>query len=302
MSGTTEERRDAGVARVRREPPPSLSVPGSPKVRAQAFLTMVRKHLTEASRYPISFIATFGMIVLILGMFTLAALAFSDPSKEAELVPLKSVALYGFVIFMFTTSTLWEMGFSLRTEQVRGTLESLYLTPASKVGNLVSRVFSLLVGTGIMVVLSIAVVKASGSLIPIGDVWLGLLILLFTITGLLGIGFMFAALTIVLKESAQLAINGAQFALLIICAMFFPFSALPAPLVDYVSRWVPLSYCVDAFRTVMSDYPAGYPELAPLGVELAVVVGFGVLTPIIGYMIYRRVERHARERGSLGEY
>jgi hypothetical protein len=36
--------------------------------------------------------------------------------------------------------------------------------------------------------------------------------------------------------------------------------------------------------------------------ELAVVIGFGILGPILGYWVYRRADRHARTVGSLADF
>jgi hypothetical protein len=49
-------------------------------------------------------------------------------------------------------------------------------------------------------------------------------------------------------------------------------------------------------------YPKGFPELAPIEVEIAIVAAFGLLMPIIGYWMYRRQENIARTDGSLSEY
>jgi hypothetical protein len=69
-----------------------------------------------------------------------------------------------------------------------------------------------------------------------------------------------------------------------------------------VSRLIPLSYGVDAVRSTFMDYPPGFPELAPLGAEIVVVVLFGLLSPALGYWLYRREEDRARRTGSLSEY
>jgi len=37
-------------------------------------------------------------------------------------------------------------------------------------------------------------------------------------------------------------------------------------------------------------------------VEWVIVILFGVLSPVVGYWIYHRIERRARTEGSLGEY
>ena len=83
--------------------------------------------------------------------------------------------------------------------------------------------------------------------------------------------------------------------------MFFPFSALP-PFILAISRLIPLSYAVDAFRSTLMGYPPGFPELAPIGAEMVIVTSFGLLMPVLGYYLYRRAENHARRSGSLAEF
>jgi ABC-2 type transport system permease protein len=264
------------------------------------FLDMSKKTVVEFSRYPIAFISVFLQIFLIVLMFLFAAFTFTPPGTElAEGQRMAGVLVYGLVIQMFLSFTLWQIGFSVREEQVRGTLEALYLSPANKFQSLVSRVFAVLLWTSAVTILAIATVAAITRGLPAHNIPLALLVLLLTISGLLGLGFIFAGITILLKETAQLLVSFLQFFFLIFCAMFFPFNALPVPLVAHVSRWIPLSYCVDAFRSLLLG---ATPELAPLGVELLIVLGFAVASPIAGFFAYRAAERDSRRRGVLGEY
>jgi len=115
------------------------------------------------------------------------------------------------------------------------------------------------------------------------------------------VGFAFSALTLRVRETAQTLANLGQFAFMVFCAPFFPFSVLP-PFLQNVSRLVPLSYAVDAFRSTLMGYPPGFPELAPIEVEIAIVAAFGLLMPIVGYWLYRREEDRARRTGTLSEY
>jgi ABC-type polysaccharide/polyol phosphate export permease len=137
--------------------------------------------------------------------------------------------------------------------------------------------------------------------VPFENPLLGLYLLVMALAGTFGVGFAFAALTLRIKETAQTFANVLQFAFLILCANFFPFSALP-PAVLTVSRLIPLSYAVDAFRSTLMGYPPGFPELAPIGVEIVIVTLFGLLMPILGYSLYRQAENHARRSGSLSSF
>jgi ABC-2 type transport system permease protein len=209
--------------------------------------------------------------------------------------------VYGFILFMFLSDTLWAIGYNIHRDQKQGTLEVLYLSPASKFANLLSRIAVTLVWTGLLCVMASFVMSLLIGALPTHNLPLGVFILVMALSGTFGVGFAFAGLTLRLKETAQTVANLAQFAFMVICAPFFPFRALPE-VVQSLSRVVPLAYGVDAFRSTLMGYPAGFPELAPIEVELAIIVAFGLLMPLAGYWLYRREEDVARRRGSLSEY
>jgi ABC-type polysaccharide/polyol phosphate export permease len=119
--------------------------------------------------------------------------------------------------------------------------------------------------------------------------------------GTFGMGFAFAALTLRIKEAAQTVAILLQFAFMILCAIFFPFATLP-PAIRFISRLIPFSYAVDAFRSTLMDFPAGFPELAPIEVEIIIVTAFAILMPLVGYYLYRQAEDRARSMGSLSEF
>jgi len=130
---------------------------------------------------------------------------------------------------------------------------------------------------------------------------LGLYLLVMALAGTFGIGFAFAALTLRIKETAQTVANFLQFGLLVLCANFFPFSALP-PFILSISHLIPPAYAVDAFRSALMGFPPGYPELAPFTTEVIIVTLFGLIMPPLGYLLYRRAENYARKHGSLSTY
>ncbi len=260
---------------------------------------MSKKTVVEFSRYPISFVATFAQVLMIIAMFMLAAFIFLG-EEGGDMSNLAGIMMYGFILNMFLIFVLWEIGFSIREEQYRGTLESLYLSPANKFSNLISRIFAIASWTVVMVVVALLIVDhyVKGGL-PTNDVPLALVVLMFSIFGILGIGFIISSLVLRLKESAHLLVNVLEFFFMIFCAMFFPFAALPPAVLDYVTRWIPLSYGVDAFRSILVGQT---PELLGLEWELVIVVLFGIFAPVIGYALYKYNERRARLDGTLSEY
>jgi ABC-2 type transport system permease protein len=271
------------------------------------FWAMVRKELILIARYPVNFVASFGQVFLIVAIFSLGGKTFSvnlkDPVDGSQAVTGNpaGVVIYGFMLFMFLSDTLWTIGYNVRHEQVQGTLEQLYLSPANKFASLVSRVANMLLWTGMLTLAASGLMVVMIGRLPFENPGLGLYLLVMSLAGTFGVGFAFAALTLRIRETAQTMANLLQFALLILCANFFPFSALP-PLMRNLSRLIPLAYNVDAFRSTLMGYPPGFPELAPIKVEIVIVTLFGILMPILGYYLYRLAEDQARRSGSLSSF
>jgi ABC-2 type transport system permease protein len=284
------------------EPKPS-KLSGHLAAEMSSFLAMVRKELIIMARYPVNFIASFGQTFLIVAIFTLGgSMFFHDTTGTGGGSSNPSgVVVYGFILFMFMSDTLWTIGYNIRNEQVQGTLEQLYLAPASKFANLVARVTNSLVWTSLLCVTSAVIMTWMIGKLPVENPWQGLYILVMALAGTFGIGFAFAALTLRIKETAQTVANFLQFGLLVLCANFFPFSALP-PYILAISRLLPPAYAVDAFRSALMGFPPGFPELAPFPVEVVITTLFGILMPIVGYLLYRRAENYARRRGSLSTF
>lgn len=273
------------------------------RVSPGAFSSMVKKQLIVMTRYPVNFLVSFLQVFIIVLLFTAAVLMFSEegaqPGGEAGLAG--GIMMYGLVLFMFVSSTLWDIGYSIRWEQYEGTLEALYLTPANKFASLVSRVTVTIVWTGLNVLAALVFVQVVLGRLPLCNLGLAAYILAMTLLGTFGFGFCFAAYTLLVKESAQMTANFLQFVLMTLCAMFFPFSVLPS-IVLVLSRLIPLSYAVDAFRSTLMDYPEGFPELLPIGPELIIVTAFGLLMPLLGYGLYKTAERKVRMDGTLAEF
>jgi ABC-2 type transport system permease protein len=263
---------------------------------------MVGKELTVMLRYPMEFAAGFVQVFLMVAIFTLSGLTFTTGEPDAaQSRTVAGVMIYGFLVFIFLTETLWSIGYNVRREQKQGTLEQLYLSPASKAVSLISRAVVTLLWTGLLSLVSTLLMAVLIGGLPLANPALGAGLFVLILTGTFGVGFAFAGLTLHLRETSQVLATVIQFTFLVVCSPFYPFSVLPDWLL-WVARAIPLSYCVDALRSVLMGLPPGFPELAPLNVEIAVVAAFGVVMPLAGWGLYRWAEERARRSGSLSEY
>jgi ABC-2 type transport system permease protein len=264
------------------------------------FLAMVRVQAILISRYPANLAA--GLMVSFGGVLALALAArMFTPSGTDAANTLVGAMFYGYLLYVFVSDSLWRIGFSVRQDQIQGTFEGLYLTPAPKFASLVARVvpqFAVTAAGGLLALLAANWIFGG---LPMSNLPLAAFILAGSLAGTFGLGFMFAAYSLVAGDSAESTGNFIEFALLVVCAMFFPFGVLPEP-ARVVSRLIPISYCVDAFRSTLMGLPAGWPELAPIETELVIVVVYALATPLLGYALFRAVERRLRRQGKLGQY
>lgn len=259
------------------------------------FFSMTKKEFTVLTRYKFSFILSFIQVMVIMFIFTAAAMILTPPEMESYGVGLM---FYSFILFMFFSTALWDIGNSLREEQYQGTLESLFMSPISYFSTLVSRILSNVLWTSLNVVVAFLFMSTVFGILPLENAFLGFVVLILSLFVCFGFSFGFAGLALRYKESMNTLTNFLQFFFMIFCAMFFPFSALP-DIVLLISRVIPLSYCVDLFRSTLIGVS---PELLPFELEFLLVTLFAIALPIFGISYFRKTVERAKIDGNLAEY
>jgi ABC-type multidrug transport system permease subunit len=258
-----------------------------------SFRAMLKHQFLLLTRYPVNLVANLSFVLTAAVIVTMFITIFTPPETDARL---KGITLYGLVIYIFFGHTVWSVGLGIQKEKIEGTLTTLYLTPASRFLTLLARALVKLFWIGVAGLVGLLVAQGITGPLPFHNPWLVLGILLATLSGLIGLGFAIAGFALHFQESIELVATASEFALIALCAFFFPFSLLP-PVLQNFSRLIPLSYAVDAFRTVALGQ--SQPELLPLSTELVIVVATGLLGPLVGFIIYRFSENKIRQQGML---
>jgi len=232
---------------------------------------MLKQQLLVLTRYPVNLTANFALVLVMVVVVTVLVTMFAPPEMGDRF---KGITLYGFCDLSLFFAHHLDGGLGLQREKAEGTLTGLYLTPASRFLTLLARAVvplgwtTLAGGVGLL-----AAQVVTGPLV-LHNPWLALAILIFTVSGLIGLGFAIAGLALHFGESIELLANLFEFGLMGLCAFFFPFSVLPAWL-QTISRLIPLSYSVDSLRAVALGLPS--PELLPLAAELTIITVVGLL-------------------------
>ncbi|HEX5839482.1 MAG TPA: ABC transporter permease, partial [Anaerolineales bacterium] len=176
---------------------------------ARALMAVVRREWTIFRRYPSWIIALFIWPLIFPMMYILTARALAGPDGSGLAVFSQTTGATDFIgyivigttVWMWQNIVLWDVGFSLRNEQMRGTLESNWLSPTWR--------FSFLLGqTGPQIISMLMFIGVTalefGLLFGVrlnGSVWMILLMMLAAIPAIYGLGFAFASLVITVKEA-----------------------------------------------------------------------------------------------------
>ena len=270
----------------------------------RAFGAILLREWRIFMRYPSWMIALFIWPLIFPMMYILTARALSGPDGSGLEVFTQATGATDFIgyivigttVWMWQNIVLWDVGFSLRNEQMRGTLESNWLSPTWRfsylLGHTGPQIISMLMFIGITALeFSLLFgVKLNGS------IWMILLVMLAAVPAIYGLGFAFASLVITVKEANAFVflIRGL---VMIFCGITFPISLLPGWM-QLFAMWLPPTYLIHGMRAAAFSN-AGVTELLP---DLIPLVLFGVFWLIVGYSAFVLMERRARRTGAIGQY
>ncbi|MBE3589820.1 MAG: ABC transporter permease [Firmicutes bacterium] len=268
----------------------------------RAVAAVARRELVIFGRYPSWFIGTVIWPVLFPAayVFSIRALAgpAATPQTYADALGVSDYAgflIVGTTLWMWVNITLWSMGGALRQEQLGGTLEANWLTPAPRLavlaGDAVANGAIALLQMGVSVALFV-IVYGFHVRSPLAS----LAVLLANFPWVYGLGLLFASLVVWAKE-----VNGmvqlVRGVFLVLCGMTYPVAVLPHWL-QGVSWVLPLTHGIEALRrTAVAGASWG-----AVGGDLAWLLGWGAALLLAGVAAFRWTDRRMRRLGSVGTY
>lgn len=254
-------------------------------------------------RYPSWFVSfLIWPIIFPFGyVFACRTLAGPDNAALSTFVSLAGTGDYvsyvtvGTLMWWWFNLILWGLGSSLRTEQVRGTLESNWLAPVSKVFLLFGAAWAdILMGLCMLVISFVSLHLVYGVRV-VGSVWHLVLVMLVSIPSIYGIGIIFASLVLVAKETNAL-IFFVRGLMTVFCGISYPLAVLPSWMAA-IARTLPLTHSIAAARAIISG-----SSLSAIGPELQYLVVSGAVLLAVGYLTFLSVQRRMLIAGTVGQY
>jgi ABC-2 type transport system permease protein len=251
----------------------------------------LKGYVISSLLFPIFMIATAWAVARVVGG------SLADFQLRTGYPDYLSYVIIGFAFTGLVTASLEQGGNTVYSEQLEGTWELVALTPANKFAWMAGKILAFLLNSALNLVLvfSIGWALFGMSIVPSG-IPLGTLGIFLAILSLQGFSFLMAGVGMVWKQPHAIAILLSPF-FIFISGMMFPVERLP-PAVQYVSYAFPLTYGLSIIRGALLK-GLGPGDMVNDFVGLLITSAAMML---FGYLVYSRLDRLARRKGSVGTY
>lgn len=244
-----------------------------------------------------------GPIVWVaLGVYSWLALAGQGDVESAFAAAGERGDLIGFLIlgqtvFSFFSNLNFRGGMAIQRERWMGTLEMILLAPTSRVAYLLGEsLFGLIDGGWTVLIAFVVTALAFQAKFAVADPWLALVAIALTLASMVALSLFFAAFYVLTRSAGPLSF-AIQGPVRFFTGTTFPIASLPGAL-RAVSYAIPVTYGMLAVRAAFLG-TGGWADLAG---TLALLAGFTVLFLVVGIVLVGRMERLAKERGTLHTY
>ena len=203
----------------------------------------------------------------------------------------------GYVFIGFMNMALWAMGFSLRKEQMYGTLEPVFAAPVPRwvftMGMSMHSILHqfLMIVTQLLFILAVFSLKVN----PIGLLpslaMIGLMLI-----ALYGIGMIMASTTLIFKQGWLIS-EALGSLLMLVTPIAYPLAVLPV-FMQKAALAVPTTYGILAARHFLMGERMGFS----VGTAFLRVAVLCVIWVVFGLVIFAAIDRSTRRSGTLSHY
>lgn len=221
----------------------------------------------------------------------LSSTSFGNLAGTDEFIP---YVLIGAIISTYMFSAVWSMGNSFRDETYYGTLEHILSAPVRPGYILIGKgLYNSILSTSFVIVQLFICVFIFGLNITLAKIFPIFLFLLLLIVGLYGIGFMAAALTLLVKEAHGL-LHMFEYILFLFSPIRYPVEV--NPITKAISVFIPLTYALIALRGLLLNIEFNFWKNS-----LILLVIDCTLIPL-GLLVFHYVEKRTKTKGTLADY
>jgi len=269
----------------------------SPLLRFVAeFRAAFMKDLRSYVRYPAWMVGEFISTPLWFFFFALGVTLFAPTSLSSSLPQEGGMSFFffGFVFIILFGTGMWGIGQTVRNEQMAGTLEQFFLTPASRVTLIIGRWARMFLTDALIIgYTTLLLYLIGGGFVTLNDPALFVFSLGLYELGLIGFGFLFAGLTMRIRSYNTIS-NLVFFGYMVLTGALFPISVIPVPF-RYLCMIIPFTY----FNDLVRHAALATPTILSGALEYAIAALLSVCMLAIGFVGFKKIEDEARMRGTI---
>jgi len=253
--------------------------------------------------YPVSFIRQLISPIVYLLPFMLYGIALVggrySPNLE-QIVGTGDVVTFtftGYMLMGFIGTAVWAMGFSIRRERWFGTLESIYVTPSSRLGQVLGMALHSTVHQMLGTIIQfIFIYLTFGIGLKIEGTLPALAIFALMMLALYGFGIVISALGLILREGW--VVSDALYSIMMILSpVAYPLVVLPT-IAQKASALFPTAPALIGIRTfLMENYHA-----EAFGNVFLHLLLLGTAWILFGVLVFRLTDGYVRKRGMLKKF
>lgn len=253
--------------------------------------------------YPVSFIRQCVSPLIFLLPFVIYGLVLiggRHSENLEQLIGTGDIVTYiftGYMIMGFIGTAVWAMGFSIRREQWFGTLESIYVTPTSRLSLVLGMALHSTVHQSIGTLIEFtAIYLLFGLALKIEGILPALGIFALMMFALYGFGILISALSLILKEGWIVA-EAFHSIMMILSPVVYPLVVLPT-IAQKASVIFPTGPALIGMRAfLLENY-----KLEVIGNIFLHLLALDMLWILFGIFVFHLTDVYVRKRGSLEKY
>ncbi|MFC1487347.1 ABC transporter permease [Thermoproteota archaeon] len=263
----------------------------------------VVKNLKYLLAYPVIFIfwaifPIFWFIPFILQgqafVGGLESASFEQIAGTGEFIPF---IVIGAVLNSYVNTLLYGMGENIRRETYQGTFDYVLAAPCNKAYILIGKALSESISSTIFAASQLTIAGILfGMSITLGVILPIFFIIILFILGLYGLSLILAAISLVHKQSYDIA-ESIGYVFYIFAPVRYPLESLPT-WAQIIGKFIPLTYALIIVRSIML---LGTP-LSAVYFEILFLVIIDVVLLIVGFYMFNWMEKKTRKSGTISHH
>jgi ABC-2 type transport system permease protein len=284
--------------------PGAVSGRFSPRLWLFPILSVAWKDIRITTRYKSWFVASFVWPIIFPFSFIFVGMGLAGPSGEglanftelARTADYASFLVVGNLVWMFVNINLWMGGLSLTTDRARGTFDTHWTMPTSKISLVIGATVASITLNFVPMIVAIGFYSGIGWLQVSGSIVNVILAILAVVPFLFGFLLCFSAATIRFREAGMIVqVLRTLFSLL--CGLQFPLAVLPGA-VQKIGRTIPLTHFIEVVRGVVLNGD----RLGEYYRSILYLLVSGAVFMLLGIGAFELVRRSVRKSGLVTGY